>query len=252
LRREHSTQARIRPLRRRRAQSADAEDGAVRAAGHPHLLRYEGVDPVRPLSVLSDLLRAVGSVIGMRDGTEEPRFEVIDRQGEVEIRRYGPRLAAQTTVASASETAARSEGFQRLAGYIFGRNLGSAKIAMTAPVAQAPARIAMTAPVGAASAGDGAWAIRFFMPAAYSPADLPAPTDPRVTIVEVPAETMAVLRYAGVPTPAAAADHRAALLGALGSGPWQPAGEPTDWFYDPPWTVPPLRRNEAAVAVRAR
>jgi hypothetical protein len=204
------------------------------------------------LSVLSGLLRGAGSVIGVRDGTEEPRFEVIDRQGQVEIRRYGSRLAAETIVAATSETAARSEGFQRLAGYIFGRNQGSTKIAMTAPVAQASARIAMTAPVGAAPAGDGAWAIRFFMPAEHSRATLPLPSDARVAIVEVPAETIAVLRYPGVPTPAAAAEHRAALLAALATGPWQAAGEPTDWFYDPPWTVPPLRRNEAAVAVRPR
>lgn len=204
------------------------------------------------LSVLSGLLRGAGSVIGVRDGTEEPRFEVIDRQGPVEIRRYGARLAAETIVAAASETAARSEGFQRLAGYIFGRNQASTKIAMTAPVAQATTRIAMTAPVAAAPAGDGAWAIRFFMPAEHSRATLPAPSDARVAIVELPAETIAVLRYAGVPTPDAAAEHRAALLRALGTGPWQAAGDPTDWFYDPPWTVPQLRRNEAAVAVRPR
>jgi hypothetical protein len=112
---------------------------------------------MRLLSVLSGLLLGACSVIGVRDGTEEPRFEVIDRVGAVEVRRYGPRLAAETLVASASETAARSEGFQRLAGYIFGGNQASAKIAMTAPVAQASERIAMTAPVGAAAAGDGRW-----------------------------------------------------------------------------------------------
>lgn len=207
---------------------------------------------MRVLSILSGLLRGAGSVIGMRDGTEEPRFEVIGRQGHAEIRRYGPRLAAETLVAGASETAARREGFERLAGYIFGGNRDSAKIAMTAPVAQAPARLAMTAPVEASAAGAGAWAIRFFMPAAHTRASLPEPRDARVTIAEVPAETVAVLRYAGVPTPAAAADHRAALLAILAEGAWQPAGEPTDWFYDPPWTVPALRRNEAAVPVRPR
>jgi hypothetical protein len=207
---------------------------------------------VQLLSVLTGLLRGAGSVIGVRDGTEEPRFEVIDRQGLVEIRRYESRLAAETIVAAGSETAARSEGFQRLAGFIFGRNNGSTKIAMTAPVAQASARIAMTAPVGASPAGDGAWAIRFFMPAQYSRVTLPTPSDTRVAIVEVPAETVAVLRYAGVPTPAAAAEHRAALLRALVAGPWQATGEPIDWFYDPPWTLPQLRRNEAAVAVRPR
>jgi hypothetical protein len=207
---------------------------------------------MRLLSVLSGLLLGACSVIGVRDGTEEPRFEVIDRVGAVEIRRYGPRLAAETLVTSASETAARSEGFQRLAGYIFGGNQAAAKIAMTAPVAQASERIAMTAPVGAAAAGDGRWIVRFFMPAEFTRDTLPVPNDARVTIVEVPAETVAVLRYTGVPSQTAAAEQRAALLAALASGPWQAAGDPGDWFYDPPWTLPPLRRNEAVVAVVPR
>ncbi|TCZ53165.1 heme-binding protein [Roseicella aquatilis] len=191
-------------------------------------------------------------MIGLRSGTEEPRHEVLGRQGEVEIRRYGPRLAAETTVAAASVEAARSEGFRRLAGFIFGANRARAKIAMTAPVAQASERIAMTAPVVQEAAGEGRWIIRFFMPATYTRETLPEPEDPRIRIVVVPPATMAVLRYAGVPTGAATAARRAALLAALGTGPWQPAGEAEDWFYDPPWTLPHLRRNEAVVPVSPR
>jgi hypothetical protein len=205
----------------------------------------------RLLSAASAVLLSACSVIGVRSGTEEPRFEVVDRQGEVEIRRYAPRLAAETTVAAATEEAARSEGFNRLAGFIFGKNRGAAKIAMTAPVAQAPERIAMTAPVAQEVAAEG-WTIRFFMPARYTRDTLPEPQDARVRIVEVPGATMAVLRYAGVPSAGAVAARRAALLAALRDGAWQPAGEPEDWFYDPPWTLPPLRRNEAVVPVTRR
>ncbi|MBK1660934.1 heme-binding protein [Paracraurococcus ruber] len=191
-------------------------------------------------------------MIGVRSGTEEPRFQVVDRVGEVEIRRYAPRLAAETTVAAAQEAAARNEGFRRLAGFIFGANRGQARIAMTAPVAQSPEKIAMTAPVAQERAGEGAWTIRFFMPARYTRETLPQPEDPRVTIAEVPAATVAVLRYAGVPNAAAAQARRAALLAALRGSPWQPAGEAEDWYYDPPWTLPPLRRNEAVVPVTPR
>jgi len=206
----------------------------------------------RLLSAASALLLGACSVIGVRSGTEEPRFEVLERRGEVEIRRYAPRLAAATTVAAPSEDAARSEGFRRLAGYIFGGNHGRTKIAMTAPVAQASERIAMTVPVGQEAAGEAGWTIRFFMPASLTREALPEPADARVSIVEVPGATMAVLRYTGVPSAAAAGAQRAALLAALRDGPWQPAGAMEDWFYDPPWTLPPLRRNEAAVPVTPR
>lgn len=131
------------------------------------------------MSIVTSILQGAAGVVGVRSGTEEPRFEVLERIGEtVEVRRYGPRLAADVTVA-ADEMAARSAGFRRLARFIFGANRARDTIAMTAPVTVAPgadgpdggratsgssgssARIAMTAPVTVAPAPVG--------PAADSP-----------------------------------------------------------------------------------
>ena len=196
-------------------------------------------------SLLGSLVLGACSVVGIRSGTEEPAFTVLDRPGPLEVRQYGARLAAETTVA-AGEVAARSEGFSRLAGYIFGRNASSDKIAMTAPVVQEPgARIAMTAPVGQ----DGS-VIRFFLPAGLTAATAPRPLDERVRVVEVPGETVAVLRFAGSTGPEAVASRKAELAGALAGTAWLAEGEAFAWFYDPPWTLPPLRRNEVAVRVR--
>ena len=107
-------------------------------------------------------------MVGYRNGTEEPDYSAEKLTGAVEIRRYGARLAAETTIA-ANEEAARNTGFRRLARYIFGANQADEKIAMTAPVVQQSSRsgekIAMTMPVSQVSAGDSEWVIRFFMPA---------------------------------------------------------------------------------------
>ena len=197
---------------------------------------------------------AACSVVGIRE-TEEPSYRVIDRIGGVEVREYGPRIAAETSVPG-GEMGARSAGFRRLAGYIFGDNRPREKIAMTAPVAQSrDARketIAMTAPVVQSGGGAGPWTIRFFMPAKYAMATLPEPANPAVKLVEVPGETVAVLRYAGSTAPENVAAKQDELVQALRTGAWQPAGTPVTWFYDPPWTLPPFRRTEAAVAVSRR
>lgn len=206
----------------------------------------------RLLLLASSLWLAACSVVGDRGGTEEPRHAVVERVGEVEIREYVPRLAAEVTV-EGDEEAARSAGFRSLAAYIFGKNRTGKDIAMTAPVAQEAgkgATIAMTAPVAAQPSAPGRWTIRFFMPSEYNDQTLPAPADPAVRIVAVPAETMAVLRFTGSRSSEAMARGRAELLRALRAGPWVVAGEPVDWFYDPPWTLPMLRRNEVAVPVR--
>ena len=196
-------------------------------------------------AILSSILLGACSVVGIRSGTEEPPFSVLERIGLVEVREYGARVAAETAVDQA-EVAARSEGFSRLAGYIFGRNAGSAKIAMTAPVVQQPGQtLAMTAPV----AQDGS-VIRFFLPVGVTVASAPRPLDDRVRIVDVPAEMVAVLRFSGSTGPDAVAARKAELMGALPATAWAAVGIPFAWFYDPPWTLPPLRRNEVAVLVR--
>lgn len=208
--------------------------------------------------VLSGLMLGACSAFGIRSGTEEPEYAVIatiaTTAGEnLEIRRYSPRLAAEVAV-TGDEEAARSAGFRILAAYIFGENQEQADISMTAPVAQSagPAdgeSIAMTAPVAQEQAGDDAWTIRFFMPADYSRETLPAPVDPRIEIVEVPAETMAVNRFTGDRGAVAIATQTQVLLDAVGQSEWAATGPPVAWFYDPPWTVPFLRRNEVAVPV---
>ena len=189
------------------------------------------------------------SVVGIREA-EEPKFRVVSQMGDVQIREYAARIAAETTVAG-DEYAARGTGFRKLAGYIFGANNGGQSIAMTAPVTQSKQSIAMTAPVVQARDASG-WTIRFIMPSSYTMQTLPLPDDANVRLVPLPAETYAVLRFSGSTTPEAIDAQRRKLLAALANGAWRPEGEPVAWFYDPPWTLPFLRRNEVAVPVTPR
>lgn len=202
---------------------------------------------IKIIDTAAQIVEGIGGLVGIRTGTEEPMYVREATLGDVEIRRYGPRIAAQTTV-KGDEEQARNAGFRRLAGYIFGGNHRGTKIAMTAPVAQKNEKIAMTAPVSQ-SRGDGESVIRFFMPSKWSMDLLPQPDDERVELVEVPGETYAVLRFTGDRSPQAVAAKSDALLQALRGSDFTATGEPVSWFYDPPWTLPFRRRNEVAVAV---
>ena len=226
------------------------------AAGRAKARRARGAKVGRATAgmaaMVSGIMLGACSMFGIREGTEEPRYTVLGTQAGLEIRRYDPRIAAETTIA-ADEDTARYDGFRRLAGYIFGGNHGQQKIAMTAPVQQQQAgqKIAMTAPVAQARVGD-AWVIRFYMPAGWTMQTLPQPDDPKVRLVEVPEETVAVLRFTGARDAATIAERQSDLLARLAQTSWRAAGEPVAWFYDPPWTIPFLRRNEVAVPVAAR
>ncbi len=201
----------------------------------------------------SSFLISACSAFGVRSGTEQPPYTVVDDLGGgVEVRRYEPRLAAEVVVAG-REDETRSAGFRKLAAFIFGDNRKNQSIAMTAPVSQANAeKIAMTAPVAQNEVAPGQWRVRFFMPAQYTAETLPEPTDPDIAIVEMPSQTVAVIRFSGSRTPEAVHEETAHLLAAVDGGRWQAVGDPEALFYDPPWTLWFLRRNEVAVRVEAK
>jgi SOUL heme-binding protein len=90
------------------------------------------------------------------------------------------------------------------------------------------------------------------MPASYTMETLPEPLDPAVRLVAAPGETTAVLRFSGSTAPEAVAAKQGDLLRALQGSAWRPDGAVVAWFYDPPWTLPPFRRNEVAVPVVRR
>ena len=207
---------------------------------------------MRITKIPGQIVESVLSIAGIRIGTEEPHYIATPVGDGVEVRRYGPRIAAETTVA-ADEDRARSVGFRRLARYIFGGNHRDEEIAMTAPVAQQTGRrgdeIAMTAPVAQARQSGDTWTIRFFMPSKWTMDTLPKPDGDDVTLVEVPGETVAVLRFSGDRGPSAVAAKTDELVATLRDKHIDVVGEPVAWFYDPPWTLPFRRRNEIAVPV---
>ena len=181
---------------------------------------------------------------------EEPPYQVVRREGAVEIRQYGNRVVAETTVEVRDRTAATSEGFSRLADYIFG---GNESIAMTTPVESTPAegqRIAMTTPVESTPGSLDGWTITFTMPSEYALEDLPTPRDERVRLREAPGRRVAALRFSGRVRDGIRREKEAELLERLGDMQLRPASEVTVAIYDPPSVVlSPFRRNEVMVDV---
>lgn len=199
--------------------------------------------------IAGQIVESVPSVVGVRT-VEEPHYISRPLTGNVEIRRYSRRIAAQTTVTGDRERALNT-GFRKLAAYIFGGNQRRTEIAMTAPVSQqgGSQEIAMTAPVSQQGSADEGWTIRFFMPSEWTLETLPEPDDADVDLVSVPPETVAVIRFTGDRSPAAVAQQTADLVDTLGANGIEPVGEPVAWFYDPPWTLPFRRRNEVVVPI---
>ena len=195
-------------------------------------------------------LEAVVGVIGIRL-YEEPQFDIVGslRNG-IEIRRYGPRLAAEVDLGGAGAKR-RDEAFGLLFAYIAGANRTSAlanhRVAMTMPVeVRGEERVAVTVPVQIFDASAAA-TMRFYLPVKFTLNTAPTPTDARVRLFATPTETIAVSRYSG--SGADDLERRRELVAGLAGSPWRPVGQPYTLRYDAPFTLPFARRNEAAVSV---
>lgn len=179
---------------------------------------------------------------------EEPAFRVIEQEGAFELREYAPYLIAETMVA-ADFMEAGNVAFGRLFRYISGANVPQRKLAMTAPVTQSPGeRISMTAPVQQVADGQR-YRVGFIVPSQYTLATVPQPSDPRVTIREVPAGLVAVWRYSGRWTEANFRVHEKSLREAIAGRGLTAIGESHIARYNSPFALPMLRRNEVLINV---
>jgi hypothetical protein len=200
----------------------------------------------RVLAVLAAFATPVAMAI------EEAPYTTIEQHGEFELRQYQPYVVAETIVDGGFEEVG-NEAFRRLFAYISGANRSAQSIAMTAPVEQRAAseKIAMTAPVTQEKAGDQ-WRVAFVLPASYTLATAPQPTDPRVTLAVVPEHLVASVRYSGTWRRARYEENLQALERFIEARGLQPIGEPVFARYNPPFMPWFLRRNEILIPVEAR
>ena len=178
---------------------------------------------------------------------EEPEFISIEKKDAFEIREYKSKLIAQVLVSGTFDSAS-NKGFRLLADFIFGNNKtneGSKKIEMTAPVItrEASEKIEMTAPVISEETERG-WFISFNMPKEYTKETLPIPNNSEVKIIEVPSEKFAVITFSGLVRDKKYVEMLNLLNEEMKKRNLEAKGPPVLARYNPPWTLPFLRRNE--------
>lgn len=209
--------------------------------------------PLAPLLLALLLpLQAGCSLLGIRTA-EEAKYSLIERDGRFELREYAPRVVAETRVDAGFDEAG-DIAFRRLFAYISGANLAGREIAMTAPVvagqgvAGASSEIAMTAPVIGQADARG-WRFAFVLPSTFTADNAPQPTDDAVRLAADPRRTVAAVRYSGRWREHGYRRELAGLENWMRERGLEPASAPRVLAYDPPWTLPFLRRNEITIDV---
>jgi hypothetical protein len=165
--------------------------------------------------------------------TEEAKYTVIGMRNGIEFRTYEPHVLVSVTVPGSFELAPRY-GFSPLVRYISGENRGGEKIAMTAPVFHV-------------AESETAHTISFVLPRGTSSA--PSPARSELTTHQIPAITVAAVRFAGGWREDRVKQREAELHRSLASMAVRENGAVMFARYDPPWKPGILRRNEVLIPV---
>jgi hypothetical protein len=165
---------------------------------------------------------------------EKQKYRVVKKEKSFEIRFYPPAIFATTRSAAKSYRELGSSGFRKIAGYIFGNNETSAKIAMTAPVHM--------------DINEKGSSMSFVMPSEYTLDKLPRPADARIELHESPAVYMAAIEFGGYASDQKIKQYADLLSQVLQKNGIKAIGNPTYLGYNAPYEFIG-RKNEVVVAI---
>ena len=205
----------------------------------------------RNILLLSFFIIFTSGCTGVIGDYEEPDYKLVKSYGDIEIREYKPYIVAEVTV-EGDRGDAVSKGFRPLGGYIFGDNIAKKDIDMTVPVAQEEVseKIEMTAPVSQEQVEDKIWKITFKMPEIYQEiSQLPKPINDDVKFRKVKPHKAAVIKFSGRHTDENFAQNTEKLISFLNDNKIKHSGILRYAYYNPPWTLWFLRRNEVMVEI---
>ncbi len=165
---------------------------------------------------------------------EKQQYRVVKAEKGFELRYYPPATFATVKSSAKSYRELSGSGFRKIAGYIFGDNESSTKIAMTSPVHM--------------DINEKESSMSFVMPANYDVKSLPKPNDARLEIHQTPGEYAAVIEFGGFANDASIRKHAEELKQLLDQKGIKTIGNFRYLGYNPPYQII-ARKNEIVVAV---
>lgn len=159
---------------------------------------------------------------------ESPDYRVEVKEGMFELRKYEGFQVVSVDMTN------RNDGFRTLFQYISGANEAQEKISMTVPVIQEVKAEHQT--------------MAFVVPKRYAEGT-PNPMDTSVTIEKMNWTYVAVLQFAGLASERKIHRKKKLLEEWVRKKGWKESGMQATAFYDPPFQIPILRRNEVMIGI---
>lgn len=191
---------------------------------------------------VAEVLRGAIGLFGI--GLDEaPRFEVLERDGDIEVRRYAPALVAEITV-SGPRSRAVDEAVRKLEGYLFGHEHPLTGLLELGPRPSTPTMY---------QGRLGRWRVPIFVSNDVDLASAPVPRDEAIELIEEPARIVAVTHLTGEDSEPHRAEARERIASWLRGNPRYRRDASVYWSrYDAPFVVPFVESDEAQVELQLR
>ncbi|KAF3363397.1 Uncharacterized protein PHSC3_000006 [Chlamydiales bacterium STE3] len=176
----------------------------------------------------------------------EPKYKVVKAEENIEIRSY-PHLLVAEVKFNGKRKEALKEGFKVLADYISGNNFLKQKIEMTAPVLEQSLTTLSIHESPIKQLNGNEWLIRYIFPESYNLENAPKPHNASIQVLLLPAKHLAVIRYSGRTGDENVTTQMTKLQKFICDKQLKPIGPPIFAYYNPPWTLPFMRRNEMMI-----
>jgi len=170
----------------------------------------------------------IAGCVFTRFGYETPAYTVTQADGGFEVRHYGELTLVSVPMKRSVDDADGS--FMRLFRYISKDNAGAEKISMTTPVLM--------------SMDEKNTRMSFVMPTDTVAKGVPAPKGEGMRVEKLPAGHYAVHRFSGALDDNAASGAEKRLRDWMTAKKLATTGTIIVAGYDPPFTIPAMRRNE--------
>lgn len=161
---------------------------------------------------------------------EQPEYDLMDKEGKFELRRYKEAKILSTT------TSEFNNGFSTLSSYIFGKNKEKEKIAMTSPVLTE-------------MDNEKTKRMVFYVPKKFENKEMPTPYSDNIDFSIQETRSIAIIRFHGFMTYKKREKYLDKLLEILELKGIQTKGSAFYLNYSDPFVPPPMRINEIGIEI---
>tara|TARA_B100000941_G_scaffold181410_1_gene130172 strand:+ start:23291 stop:23848 length:558 start_codon:yes stop_codon:yes gene_type:complete len=169
------------------------------------------------------------------DKYKEPSYTLINKIDDIEIRQYDEYIIARTSI-SLENNKSDNNMFRTLASYIFGGNDNNERIPMTAPVTSFIDKNEQN--------------MIFYILGEKNIQDLPTPDNRNIKLEKFNLNKCAVINFSWLANKERINKYKKDLEDFIKKNNYEAVSPFMLNRYDPPWTLPFLRRNEIIVKIK--